>query len=189
MLYGKYKSVRNAVWKTLIELEINQLPVSVDYITDKLGIKQIRNCDLKNPLLTSNERGLSILAKGNWYIVYNEKEPISVRRFTVAHEIGHILLGHLLINNKKYRTFQKRDEEEQAADMFAARLLAPACVLWGLNLHTPEEIQIVCNISHQSAIIRAERMEILYQRNMFLTSTLEQKVYKQFNDYIQKNKF
>ena len=188
MLYGKYKNVRDAVWKTIIELKINQLPVSVDFITKELGIKQIRNCDLEYPLLSSGERGLAILAEGNWYVIYNEKESIPARRFTVAHEIGHILLGHLLVADKKYRTFQKRNPEEQEADMFAARLLAPACVLWGLNLHTPEEIQEVCNISYQAAKFRAERMKILYQRNMFLVSTLERKVYEQFDYYIQKNK-
>lgn len=78
--------------------------------------------------------------------------------------------------------------EEQAADRFAADILMPACVLWGLNIHTPEEIARLCNVSMSAATIRAERMEVLYQRNKFLTHPLERQVYAQFGGFIQKNK-
>lgn len=192
MLYGKYKELRNATWQLLLDLQISQLPISVNDIAQKLNIKIIKNSLVPNEYkLKPNEYGCTIFMSNKWYIIYNNNLPDCVSRFTIAHEFGHILLGHFLEepnNLKMYRTFQKRDSEEQEADMFAARLLAPACVLWGLNLHTPEEIKQVCNISYQAATFRAERMEILYQRNMFLTSALEQKVYKQFDCYIQNNK-
>lgn len=67
-------------------------------------------------------------------------------------------------------------------------LLAPACVLWGLDLHTPEDIARVCNISLSSAIKRARRMEELYRRNMFLSHPLERQVYKQFQGFISENR-
>ena len=69
--------------------------------------------------------------------------------------------------------------------MFASRLLAPACVLWALNARTPEEIAALCQISHQAAKFRAERMAILYERNRFLSSPLERKVYDQFKEFIE----
>lgn len=71
--------------------------------------------------------------------------------------------------------------------MFASRLLAPACVLWGLNFHTAEEIAKVCNISITAAQIRAERMDMLYKRNKFLISPLERKVYEQLKGFIDKH--
>ena len=74
---------------------------------------------------------------------------------------------------------------EQAANRFAADLLAPACVLWGLDLHQAEDIARVCKISIQAAQFRAERMEILYQRNKFLLHPLERAVYRQFEPYIK----
>ena len=77
---------------------------------------------------------------------------------------------------------------EMEANIFASRLLAPACVLWGCGVKTAEEIQQLCNISRQAAEYRMERMRILYARNKFLTSPLERRVYSQFEDYIQKNK-
>ncbi|MEG1551166.1 MAG: hypothetical protein RR355_02735, partial [Oscillospiraceae bacterium] len=79
-------------------------------------------------------------------------------------------------------------ETEIQADIFASRLLAPACVLWGLNLHTADEIMSACNISHSAAQIRAERMAILYSRNVFLQSDLEKKVYSNFSEFINISK-
>ena len=64
----------------------------------------------------------------------------------------------------------------------------PACVIWGLNIHTAKDIQDVFDVSYTAAKIRAERMQILYERNRFLTSPLEKRVYDMFEPYIQANR-
>ena len=61
----------------------------------------------------------------------------------------------------------------------------PACVQWGLQLHTADDIARVCNVSQTAAQRRSERMAVLYQRNMFLTHPLERQVYQQFQDFIR----
>ena len=109
---------------------------------------------------------------------------MDIQRYTIAHEIGHILIG--------------KDSSEYEAERFAIGILAPACVLWGLDIHEPEDISRLCNISITSAKIRAERMKLLYKREQeflqkygrscFLQLPLEQKVYKQFQDFIGKYK-
>lgn len=83
---------------------------------------------------------------------------------------------------------------EQAANVFASRLLAPACVLWGCGVHTPEQIAALCSISLPAARFRAARMAELYEReraflmtrgrSCFLLSPLERQVYEAFADYI-----
>lgn len=75
---------------------------------------------------------------------------------------------------------------EYQAERFAIDILAPACVLWGLNLHTTKDISEVCNISMASAQRRAERMETLYRRNMFLSHPLERQAFQQFKKFILK---
>ena len=75
---------------------------------------------------------------------------------------------------------------ENEANSFALRLLAPACVLWGLDLHEPRQIATICDISLQTAEIRAKRMKILYKRNKFLSSPLEKQVYENFKEFIKK---
>lgn len=99
------------------------------------------------------------------------------------------MLGHV----GKYKLVNRKPNPddrpiEQAANVFASRLLAPACVLWGCGAKTPEQIAALCGISHKAAQFRADRMEMLYKRNKFLSSPLEREVYRQFAAYIEENK-
>lgn len=187
MIYGSYKNARNAAWQCLIDFDIKELPVKPSMIAKQLGIKIIKNSSINE--LSEGESGATYLIKSKWYIVYNDTEPRQRCRFTVAHELGHILLGHIMCDKHYARTFDtSRPTIEQEADVFAARLLAPACVLWGLDIHTAREISELCDISLTAAQVRAERMEILYSRNKFLTSPLEKKVYSNFQSYIQQKR-
>ena len=57
--------------------------------------------------------------KGQTFILYNDQSPLCRQRFTVAHELGHLLLRH--------QGHIRRHEEE--ADFFASLLLLPDAVL------------------------------------------------------------
>ena len=108
----------------------------------------------------------------------------------VAHELGHYLLGHN-VSFTKYAanaTASGRSPAERQADHFAARLLCPACVLWGLGVQTPEEIEALCLVEAKVARQRFRRMQTLYARNCFLQDPLEKQVYEQFLPYIQATK-
>lgn len=184
MLYGKYKNVRNSAWQALLDFNVTELPVSVNGIAKQLGIKVIKNSDIHE--LQDGERGATIFKNERWYIVFDDTESVPVCRFTVAHEIGHILLGHMLVDKVKYRTFEKRDDDEEAAEMFAARLLAPACVLHEIQALTAEQIAEVCNISYTAASNRAKRMKILEARNKYYLHPLEIQVKQQFEPFIKE---
>lgn len=183
MNYGKYKNVRNATWQILLDYNVKKLPVRVTEIAKKSGIKIVKNSDCN--ILTDEQIGMSILVNSKWYIVIDDNMSLQRIRFTIAHELGHIFLGHISPINRNGKPFEKPDEEIEA-DMFAARLLAPACVLWGLNLHSASEISKVCDISYESATYRAQRMDILYKRNKFLTNKLEEQVFSNFEDFIKQ---
>ena len=107
--------------------------------------------------------------------------PVPQKRYTIIHEIGHIVLGHTDSDDRS-------DIDEYAAERFAIGVLAPACVLWGLGVQTAEEIADLCNISITSAKIREKRMQELYARNKFLTSPLERQVFEQFSSFINNKK-
>ena len=187
MDYAKYKNVRNASWQCLIDCNIRSLPVPIGSIC---RIYDINVIDDNSNYLSKDESGRIVRIDSDIAIVINNTEPKSRCRFSIAHELGHFLLGHLGddINHLNRARIEVKPEEETQADMFAARLLAPACVLWGLNLHTAEEISEACNISLQSARFRAERMKELYRRNRFLASPLERRLYDQFKDFIGYNR-
>jgi Zn-dependent peptidase ImmA (M78 family) len=56
-------------------------------------------------------------------VLYNEKSPMRRRVFTLAHEVGHICLDHRDDN----------PQNEAAANLFAANLLAPRILLWEIK--------------------------------------------------------
>lgn len=182
-VYGIYKIARNASWQALIDFKVKELPVSVIDIAKKANITVVKNSIVNE--LNHGESGISIFNKNNWFIVYDDNMSKERTRYTIAHELGHIYLGHPIENGYIARSADKNSEIEWQAERFAIGLLAPACVLWALNLHTADQIQAVCKISHSAAEIRAERMKVLYERKKFLTHPLEQKVFEQFSEFIQ----
>lgn len=187
-VYGIYKDVRDAAWQCLLDFEITALPVDLLKIANEAQIKVLKNSEVN--ILSGGESGICLLDGNAWYLVYDDESNIGRRRFTIAHELGHIFLGHSLLKGYHGRTFNtEKPQVERDADMFAARLLAPACVLWGLDIHDAQDIARVCNISKAAAKARAERMAVLYQRQKFLVHPLERKVYAQFGNYIEQKKY
>ena len=183
--YGIYQKSRNASWQFLIDNRVDRLPVSVGAVCKSLNYKILE--DSKVHYLQANQKGISFRRDDTWYILLQDNLNAQAQRYTIAHELGHIFLGHPLVDGKYGRTFASSPEEYQA-ERFAIDILAPACVLWGLDLHTPEDIARVCNISMTSAQTRARRMKELYRRNMFLSHPLERAVYKQFQKFIIENR-
>lgn len=183
MNYTDYKNSRNLSWQVLINEGVTELPVMVGQLCRDMGIR-IQFYDR-----TDVEDGYSAIVDGQARIFVSKNCIPERQRFTVAHELGHILLGHVGKYQLVNREPSPQDNPiEQAANVFASRLLAPACVLWALNARTPEEIAQLCRISHQAAAFRAERMAILYERGKFLSSPLEREVYAQFLPFIDRQK-
>lgn len=184
MNYKDYQIARDSVWRLLIDLGISELPINTVKVCAELGIK------LHYYKPTDGSDGMSLFIDGKPHIYVSSEVSPERRRFTIAHELGHIILGHV----GKYELVNREPSPddnpvEQAANVFASRLLSPACVLWGCNVRTAEQIQELCKISQTAAEYRAKRMNELYKRNRFLTSPLEQKVYSQFETFIKRNKF
>lgn len=196
MDYRDYQHVRDATWRILLDCKADRLPINLNAICHKLNIRvfsyskggrMIEQAELCQVVRRTD--GMTFYAGNTPVILFDEKKPPQRAKFTVAHEVGHIILGHVKPGSftAANREPQPGDApEEQAANQFAARLLAPACVLWGLGVHTPEEIMELCKISRPAAEFRAQRMAELYRRNRFLTSPLERKVYGQFEPFIRE---
>lgn len=187
MRYGIYKGVRDSAWKCLIANDISSFPVNILGIAKRCGIRVLKNTTTY--VLAPKEHGRTFCDGDYWYIVYNDQEPTELSRFTLAHELGHILLGHDIALAKYAGVIQisGKPKSEQQADMFAIRLLCPACIIWALCLHSAEDIASYCRVPLSIAKLRAKRMEELYARNKFLTSPLEKQLYDNFSNYIRNN--
>lgn len=200
MDYSKYKKSRNLSWEVLIQHNITSLPVRVSTICKTLKIPIVSYQDGYQILEKTNQLKQCENSDGLSFggaIFYNQNCSIGRQRFVVAHELAHNLLhnGRGIYNREPS---ENDNPIEQEANVFASRLLAPACVLWGLGITNAQQISDICNISMQAAEFRMKRMNELYEREQdfihrygkscFFLSPDERKVYEQFSNYIQNHK-
>ena len=106
---------------------INSFPINLKKITASLKV-QIKKEKLENDI-----SGFLYLKDNKSIIVVNDSHPEVRQRFTIAHELGHLLLNHnsdLFVDNENilYRATQTKDANyklEKEANKFAAELLMP----------------------------------------------------------------
>lgn len=183
MYYAIYKNVRDSAWQCLIDYKIDKLPVDVLKIAELCNVHVIRDSQVHE--LKPGEDARTYCNGKKWIIIFNDKNNSYTSRFAIAHELGHILLGHekAYVKYSGMEQFNKKPKSEQQADMFALRLLCPACVLMQMKLRSAEDISLYCHIPMHCAELRSKRMTELYKRNKFLTSDLEKQVYNNFSGY------
>lgn len=198
MNYDDYKRARDLSWRVLLDTGTRELPVKVSRICGAYGVT-LRSCQAGAPLIRAlgletqcgSSDGFTVRSGGRCYVFYNAEQQPGRVRFTIAHELGHILLGHLGDGDHTVYNREPSPEdapEEHTANVFASRLLAPACVLHALGAVTPEQIAAVCDISLAAAQFRAGRMGVLEQRGKYGVSPLERQVLAQFQPYIDRIK-
>ncbi len=198
--------VRNLSWQILLMENVQALPVSMSAVCNGLSVytrsyRQAADLIQKMRLtdLCRESDGVSFCWKQENWILYNSDMPITRVRFTVAHELGHLLMGEGCFSaSKSIRlTSQPRSPMlERLADQFAADLLAPACVLWGLQLTGSQQIADYCRISLAAAQVRFVRLQELRRRHSerkritgagcFLLSPLEQRYIGSFHHTSKK---
>lgn len=195
MWYQGYKVARNKAWEVLILYCIDSLPIDLATLANQAKI-EILLYSQSEYLKTSTEE----IQNGDGFVMKESEQAIVYlndtinnrhrRRFTLAHELGHVFLNHNLDSiHYRHNEIDSQDNiQEMQANVFARDLLMPATVLAALDIHTTEEIMELCHVSRQSAEIRAKRLEELYKRNMFNKHPLEMQVREQFDDFIMKRK-
>ncbi len=207
MNYQIYKASRDAAWDVLIRHKIDTLPVKISRICKAEGIvvsSYSKGAEVIKALgfeeSTRDNDGFAVKLFGRSCIFYDDSCSVQRQRFTVAHEYGHFVNGDVgeKPTNRNKEPSEEDNEVESGANIVASRILAPACVLWALDVHTAEEIAKLCDISIDAAQWRMKRLELLYQREQeflinkgrscFLLSPKERIVYEQFLPFINEIK-
>lgn len=120
---GKLKvnvgGARNIARKLLKDVKIREIPVSLWKIVNHLKAHHELQV-FRFPL--AGVDGLLVMVDGLPTIGFNGDTAWVRRRFTIAHEIGHLMLGH---------TFDCGidTDNEAEANQFAAELLMPLAIL------------------------------------------------------------
>lgn len=131
--------------KTIFEIIADaqtRYPVDVEGLAKALGIK------VRLFRMPSDVSGALICDEdGSYRIHVNSEHPLTRRRFTIAHELGHYVLHRALIgrgvnDNRAYRTTKGEyynpeigPKQETEANRFAASLLMPQELIDRLQEH------------------------------------------------------
>ena len=202
--YRRYQDARDTAWRALLQLERKRLPVDAEALARQAGV-EIHAFPGKGEerlrrlvLMAGDGPCVSLRIRGQWHIFLREDRlDDSRRRFSVAHELGHLFLGHATRRLAPgVRAFESRDNpgdlledpeslEDYAADIFAIRLLAPACLLHEMRVDQAGNIRTLCGLPPRAAALRAERMALLNQRDAFYNHPLERQVRDQFLSYLR----
>ena len=125
------------------------VPVSPRAIAERMSVRVIADPDL-----TFDDLSGQFEYEGDYPTIrYNPYEPIVRQRFTIAHELGHFVLGHGSRFRDPKQNFSSTnfDRKEVAANKFAAALLMPRELVRSLimeeDIKTVHELAAKLNVS------------------------------------------
>ena len=148
----------NLVSDLLRGLDVSSAPpIDLVRLARRLGVVQIEVVDLV-------EEGRLEHVPGNTRILLNRRSSRERQRFTLAHELGHLVLAHPDEALTARRTYPDLNDEERFCDSFAASLLLPAQWVVGrfgrapISLYT---LRQMATESHTSLAASAVRLNTL----------------------------
>ena len=160
--------VRNAARAILKNIPDLKPPISMTDIASRLKLEIGEYSDMPS------DRSALIL-QDKKMIVINPKHADVRKRFSIAHEIGHYVLGHFedrnieeLENEDNDEVFRKTaydkwsSDQESEANEFAAELLMPYALLKNLVTNKkPAELAEIFNVSEESMWIRLTKQKLI----------------------------
>lgn len=174
---NRYEEIVKAASEIIIDYGIVKFPIDVFLLAKKMGIIVSRyskfDIDERAVLMNGSDDGMPWRSGNQIYIAYNDLRIKTRIRFTIAHEIGHVVLGHT----------ESTEENESEADFFARNLLVPPCVLLEKNIDTEENIMLTFNVSLSVATysLNAVNSRVMYGHDKL--EEYEITLLKKFNLY------
>lgn len=143
-----------------------RLPVNVEVIAAQMGMKVVTTGPFD---LNPNNRNLSGYAEihnGVCVVAYNPTEVPYRSRFTIAHEIGHHILGHTQGGTCCRDSISPiPDIKERDANQFAAELLMPQEAIYyyvtQLGVSDISQLSAIFNVSRDAMYYRLKNLGIV----------------------------
>lgn len=145
LLPRMYEGIENRVVELYKELGINKLPIDPFKIAKQKDYKLIpfsTNGKIRDMFSDRELDGASCCGfYGGYYIGYDDTSIYQRQRFTIMHEIGHILLGHK----------EESDLADKMANYFASYALAPSPLVWLFKCDDYIDVKNIFNVSNVCA--------------------------------------
>ena len=197
----RFSYVTEKAYDFLLEYGYNRFPISPFQVLEDLSdfvtclpwseAKKILKSSDPFHLHETNAEARTIRPRsdGKYYIVYDDVQVSSNARiaWTIMHEIGHIVLGHLTdfgetaldrggLTEKKYGVL------EIEAHYFAAEFLMPTALLKFFSEITVDEIVLLFGVSEEAAKKKHKRV---FQATYMPASPYDDKLIRNFFDFLE----
>ena len=173
----RFNYVTQTAYRFLLECGYTRFPISPYDVLDELSeyvvclpwskAKKVMRSEDPFHLRQLQAEGRTLRMRGNgiYYIVYDDVAVSSPDRiaWTIMHEIGHIILGHLVefsetVLNRGGMTSKQYGVLEVEAHYFAAEFLMPTAILKYFPGITVAEIALLFGVSEEAAEKKYKRV-------------------------------
>lgn len=152
--HSRYEEIKEVVADTIEDAKITSFPFDVFEVARRLDVKLVSYQSLsdkrKNACLSKSEDAFSILIefenRMEWRIYYNQEIGYHRVRFTIMHELGHIMLDH----------DDGNEVEESEANFFSKHILAPPCIMHKVGIEDYVDIVSNFEVSEEMATYQIE---------------------------------
>lgn len=135
----------------IIEDKNPTYPLKIFDLVKRMGFNLVPYSSLKNSdlLIKASDDGFTITNKKNIPSIYfNDKANLNRQKFTIAHELGHIMIYYSLgLKDEKYANF------------FAGYILVPIALLLKFNINTVDKIKNNFLVSEECAKVAFENLK------------------------------
>ena len=156
-------AIKNRVKSILEKLNITEAPVPIEKVAELFSLPIIYY-----PKFPNSVSGVIIKDEDLYAIGVNESHPKVRQRFTIAHELGHYIMGH--DENKILDdSFDKDTDKEREANGFASEILMPYEILKADIEKKPHDIPSLARkyeVSEQAMAIRLLESNLINNTNL-----------------------
>jgi len=150
----RYSHAARVAQKLLADIDAKNPPININQILTNLGIKLL-------PYHFPEKISAVLLKEGHMIVVgVNESHHPNRQRFSIAHEIGHYMLGHYrdiyvddaAISEGQFDVSENEHSkvQEQEANHFASELLMPSAML-------KQDFQKISNIDEIAKLYKVSK--------------------------------
>lgn len=199
----RFNYVTEKAYNFLLEHGYSTFPISPMQVLDDISeyvrwmpwseAKKKLKCSDPFHLMTLGAEARTIRCRDNglYLMIYDDVHYNSERRilWTLMHEIGHIVLGHLLefedtalsrggLTKKGYEVL------EIEAHYFAAEVMMPTVLMKYFHHISVEKMELLFGVSEEAAKKKYKRV---FETSYIPDSPCEQKLYRNFFNYIEND--
>lgn len=183
--------------EVMFAADLHSLPINPFLVCNNLYIQVVSYTEARSYGFTEiiekinrvDVDGFCYKGGGDSYIIFYDdaRTPKARINFTIAHELGHIALGHLknVSIRPRYMTNRKNDPQEKDADVFAGELIRPPIPFVFTGCTRIDDIQSICNITYEAATVCSKLVQKMQERrnNPYYSSDFRF-YHEQFFDFI-----